>query len=127
VTVVEPVLIFDGDCGFCTSSANWVSVRWRKPARSVPWQRLSQEELDAYGLTLDEARDSAWWVDDSGRAWHGHLAIAESLRAGSGWSAALGRVLLVPPLRWIGIAMYPLISRWRHHLPGGTPACRIRQ
>jgi hypothetical protein len=27
-----------------------------------------------------------------------------------------------PPLRWVAAATYPLIARWRHRLPGGTPA-----
>jgi hypothetical protein len=51
--------------------------------------------------------------------------MAQALKAGSGWSAGVGHVLLVPPFRWVGGAVYPLIARWRHLLPGGTPACRM--
>jgi predicted DCC family thiol-disulfide oxidoreductase YuxK len=118
-------LIFDGDCSFCTASANWVAARWRGRAQAVPWQTLSTDELAEHALTSDDVRSAAWWIDGAGRRSRGHLAIAQALRAGSGWSALVGRVLLVPPFRWIGAAVYPLVARWRHRLPGGTPACRM--
>jgi predicted DCC family thiol-disulfide oxidoreductase YuxK len=118
---MKPLLIYDGDCGFCTSSARWAESRWNGDARALPWQRA---DLDALGLTREEANATAWWIDEGGRRFHGHLAIAHSLAAGTGWSAALGRALLHPPFTWIGAVVYPVISRYRHRLPGGTPACR---
>jgi predicted DCC family thiol-disulfide oxidoreductase YuxK len=118
------VLVYDGDCSFCSASANWVTARWHGRARAVPWQALASDELAALALTPDEVRCAAWWIDEGGRRSRGHLAIAEALTAGSGWSAIVGRALLVPPFRWVGDAVYPLIVRWRHRLPGGTPACR---
>ena len=119
-----PLLIYDGDCSFCTASANWVAARWSGRARAVPWQTLAPHELAAHALTRDDVRCAAWWIDERGHRFRGHLAIAQALKAGSGWSAVLGRVLFVPPFCWIGVAVYPLIARWRHLLPGGTPACR---
>jgi predicted DCC family thiol-disulfide oxidoreductase YuxK len=119
-----PLLIYDGDCSFCTASANWVAARWSRRARAVAWQTLSSDELAAYALTRDDVRCAAWWIDGSGRRFRGHLAIAQALKAGSGSWALVGRVLLVPPFTWVGAAVYPLIARWRHLLPGGTPACK---
>jgi predicted DCC family thiol-disulfide oxidoreductase YuxK len=101
-----------------------VAARWHGRVRAVPWQTLGPDELAGHGLTPEEARSAAWWIDAAGRCFHGHLAIAHALRAGSGWSALVGRVLLLPPFSWLGAAVYPLISRWRYRLPGGTPACR---
>jgi predicted DCC family thiol-disulfide oxidoreductase YuxK len=122
---VSPLLIYDGDCGFCTSCANWLAARWHGPARAVPWQFLADDELSAFGLTRAETRAAVWWIDGEGRASRGSAAIARALTAGSGWPAAVGHVLLVPPASWIGAAAYPLVARWRHLLPGGTPACRL--
>ena len=119
-----PMLIYDGDCSFCTSSANWVAARWRGRAKAIAWQTLAADELAALAFTPDDVRSAAWWIDDTGRRSRGHLAIAHALSAGTGWPAAVGRVLLVPPFRWIAAGVYPLIARWRHRLPGGTPACR---
>ena len=57
------MLVFDGNCGFCTWSAHWVARGWRGRARAVPWQALGPEGLAELGLTVDEAGDAAWWVD----------------------------------------------------------------
>jgi len=119
-----PLLIYYGDCSFCTSSANWVAARWAGGARAVAWQTLAADELAARALTADDVRSAAWWIDEKGRRSRGHLAIAHALAAGTGWPAAVGRVLLLPPFRWIAAGLYPLIARWRYRLPGGTPACR---
>jgi predicted DCC family thiol-disulfide oxidoreductase YuxK len=117
-------LIYDGDCSFCAASANWVAARWSGRARAVPWQTLDSEELTAFGLTSAEVRSAAWWIDEVGHRSGGHLAIAQAMKTGYGWSAVVGRALLVPPVRWIGVAVYPLIARSRHRLADGTPACR---
>lgn len=119
-----PLLVYDGDCSFCAASADWVAGRWRGRARAVAWQTLAPDELAAHALTLDDVRSAAWWVDQTGHRSRGHLAIAYALRAGSGWSATVGGVLLVPPFRWIAAAAYPLVARWRYRLPGGSAACR---
>jgi predicted DCC family thiol-disulfide oxidoreductase YuxK len=121
---VAPVLVYDGDCSFCTASARWIAARWRGPEEAVAWQRLGPGRLERLGLTLEDVRQAAWWVDGSGRRSRGHLAIARALRAAHGWPSILGLVLLVPPFRWLGALAYPLLARWRHRLPGGTPACR---
>jgi hypothetical protein len=78
-------------------------------------------------LTRDRVQSTVWWVDEDGRPSRAHLALACALIAGSGWTATAGRVLLVPPFRWIAAVGYPLVSRWRHRLPGGTPACEVRK
>ncbi|NDH76279.1 MAG: DUF393 domain-containing protein, partial [Actinobacteria bacterium] len=42
------LLIFDGDCGFCTTSAGWIERRLPDDVRVAPWQIL---DLEQYGLT----------------------------------------------------------------------------
>jgi predicted DCC family thiol-disulfide oxidoreductase YuxK len=91
----------------------------------VPWQSLSAEELARHGLTRDQVHASVWWIDGHGRVSRAHVALGGALAAGSGWSAIAGRVVLVPPFRWLAAVGYPLVARWRHRLPGGTPACRM--
>ena len=120
-----PLLVYDGDCSFCSSSARWIAARWQGPEQAVAWQQLSADQLERLGLTLDDVRCAAWWVDGGGRTSRGHVAIARALRAAPGWPSVVGRVLLVPPFRWLAAGAYPLIARWRHRLPGGTPACRM--
>lgn len=120
-----PVLVFDGDCGFCTTSASWVKGHLSDPAEVVPWQLLGDKGLSDLGLTADLASAAAWWVDPGGGLHDGGQAIGKALahcRRPWRW---VGTVILVPPGRWLASLLYPVIARNRHRLPGGTPACRI--
>ena len=121
----RPALIYDGDCGFCTSSAHWVSRRWTgaDPPTTIAWQELTVRRVAELGLTMDDVTRSVWWVD-AGRVEGGSRAGARALVATHGaWSTA-GRILLVPPLSWVAPAGYRLVARYRHRLPGGAPSCR---
>ena len=121
-----PLLIYDGNCSFCSSSARWITNHWHGPQQAIAWQHLSTDSLARLGLTLDDVRRAAWWVDpNSGARSRGHLAIAHALQVADGWPSLLGRLLLIPPFTWLAAAAYPLIARWRHRLPGGTPACKM--
>jgi len=119
-----PLLVFDGECGFCTSAANWARRGWRGPERAVPWQLMDTEELRAVGLTVELAQEAAWWVDPHGRLWRGHRAIGRSLTAGRGWRRAAGTIVLARPISPLAAYVYELVVRHRDRLPGATPACR---
>lgn len=120
-----PLLIYDGDCSFCTSCVRWMTARWNGPQQAVAWQHLGPDDLERIGLSLDDVRRAAWWIDPSRSRSRGHIAIARALQAAHGWPSVVGEILLVPPFRWIAAGAYPLMARWRHRLPGGTPACRM--
>jgi predicted DCC family thiol-disulfide oxidoreductase YuxK len=117
VLITRPLLIYDGECSFCTAWATWVARQSRGRVRIVAWQSLEPDELAALGLTVDDTRAAAWWFDENGRRARGHLAIAHALAVGHGWPALLGRALLLPPFRWAGAAVYPVVARWRARLP----------
>jgi predicted DCC family thiol-disulfide oxidoreductase YuxK len=119
-----PLLIYDGDCAFCSSSARWLSAHWHGQQKTIPWQHLDSDDFERLGLTIDDARQAAWWIDTSGGRSRGHRAIGRALGASDGWPSVVGRIVLAPPFRWLAAGAYPLVARWRHRLPGGTPACR---
>jgi predicted DCC family thiol-disulfide oxidoreductase YuxK len=121
----ESWLIFDGDCGFCTSAANWTSRRFHHGERAEAWQLLPTEMLERYGLTHHDLQEAAWWVDDTGLRKRGHLAVGRSLRANGGVWKVAGWLTLHPPTRWLASGVYRLVVRWRYRLPGGTPACKV--
>lgn len=125
----RPVLLFDGDCGFCTASAQWIARRWpdRGPV-AIPWQEFDRSLLADAGLGPAEASSAAWWIDAAGNTWRGHLAIAHALVATEDrwpWGLA-GSAISVPPLRWMAALVYPVVARLRGWLPGSTPACEVR-
>jgi predicted DCC family thiol-disulfide oxidoreductase YuxK len=115
------VLVFDGDCGFCTRSAEWV-VRLGCDVDIVPWQRF---DLAAVGLTAEEAAAKVRLVDGT-RTWAGHEAIGHTLTASRHVAVRLlGRVVLTRVLAPFAARVYAWVSAHRHRLPGGTPACAL--
>jgi predicted DCC family thiol-disulfide oxidoreductase YuxK len=118
----SPVLVFDGDCSFCTTSATWIEHRLPDAVRVEPWQRL---DLQAFGLTERDVTTAAYWVDERGKTYRGHRSIAKALiAAGRGWKP-VGALMLIPPFSWLAALSYFVIAKNRHRLPGGTPACKL--
>lgn len=118
------MLIYDGDCGFCTQTASWIAERLRVPISVVPWQEV--RDLGELGLTRAEVTTAAYWVDAYGRAERGHRAVGRALTMASGPYVIAGWLLLFPPVSWFGAVGYKLVARYRYKLPGATAACAIR-
>jgi predicted DCC family thiol-disulfide oxidoreductase YuxK len=117
----RPVLVFDGDCGFCTSCARFIE-RLGPDAEVVAWQLA---DLDDLGVTEAQAAEAVRWVEPDGLVRSGHEAIAAALvAAGSVWGLA-GRLLLLPGLSWVAARAYRLVAANRYRMPGGTPACAL--
>ncbi|GAA4101390.1 DUF393 domain-containing protein [Actinomadura miaoliensis] len=116
----RPVLVYDGDCGFCTTSVRFVERRVPTSARIVAFQFA---DLDALGTTAQRAEYEVLWVDRAGRVTGGAQAIARLLMDAGGVWWPLGAVLRVPPVRWIAHGVYRLVANNRHRMPGGTAAC----
>jgi predicted DCC family thiol-disulfide oxidoreductase YuxK len=116
----RPVLVFDGDCGFCTSCVSFVERRLRPDCETVPRQFA---DLAALGVTPERAAHEVLWVTPTGRVYGGARAVAKILlRTGRGW-APLGALLMLPPVRWVAHVLYRLVADNRHRMPGGTAAC----
>ena len=123
------VLIFDGDCGFCTSAANAVVKRSVPPVTAIAWQFAN---LSEFGLTAAQAQQRVYVVSQSDevgiRTFGGHLAFAQLLVLQPNWVLRLlGRLLKYPPVSWVGALGYALVARFRHRLPGATPACSLNR
>jgi predicted DCC family thiol-disulfide oxidoreductase YuxK len=117
-----PLLVFDGDCAFCTT---WVRrlERWLPDVpEAQPWQWVDHESL---GLSRHDVTHYFWLLVDD-RRFRGHVAAAALLRSqrSAGWRF-LGHLLVTPPFSWAAAVAYLLIARFRHRLPGGTPACAM--
>ena len=121
----RPVLVFDGDCAFCTTSARFLERRVVRDGstRVVPWQKL---DLDQLGLTEDQCMAAVQWVGESGQVLSGHAAIAATLRAGRPFWRPAGAVLVAPGFSWLAGKVYGWVAAHRYQMPGGTPACRIK-
>lgn len=120
--MAKPVLIFDGDCGFCTTTANYVVKRSKTPIEAHAWQLI---DVTVYGILQPQAIERVYLIDN-GHAYGGHEAFAQILQLQkSALLSAIAFLLVVPPLCWLSRIAYTLIARYRHKLPGGTPACKM--
>lgn len=114
-------LVYDGDCGFCTTCVH-AMARLRIGADTViPWQHA---DLDALGLTAEECAAKVQWVGDDGSHESGHEAIAALLVANRGWMP-VGRLLTAPGISCVASRVYTWVAAHRTQLPGGTPACAV--
>lgn len=116
-----PVLIYDGDCGFCTRTVQWGQ---RHIARMTPAAPYQSSDLAALGL--DEARCSVavQYVTRGGEVRSAQDGVAATLlAAGRGWWV-LGALLHVPGLHWLAGVLYRWVARNRHRLMANS-TCSI--
>jgi predicted DCC family thiol-disulfide oxidoreductase YuxK len=113
------VLVYDGDCAFCTSCARALE-RIGPDAEIVAWQLADLAEL---GIAEEQAADAVQWVRIDGTVRSGHEAIAAVLGSSGRIWKVIGGALLLPGISWLAARAYRLIADNRYRLPGGTPAC----
>ncbi|WP_411121910.1 thiol-disulfide oxidoreductase DCC family protein [Streptomyces sp. x-19] len=118
----RPVLVYDGDCGFCTTSVNFAERHLRPGCRITAWQFADLPEL---GVTQQRAEHEVLWITPAGAVHGGAQAVAKLLLSAGGPWAVAGAVLTLPPVRWLAHAVYRVIADNRHRMPGGTPACAL--
>ncbi|TDD38881.1 DUF393 domain-containing protein [Actinomadura sp. KC06] len=118
----QPVLVYDGDCGFCTTSARFLERYVPVRAEVVPFQFA---DLDDLGTTVERAEHEVLWVDRLGRVSGGADAVGRLLTEAGGAWRALGVAIRIAPVSWAAQAAYRLVAINRHRMPGGTAACRL--
>ena len=117
----RPTLLYDGDCGFCTTSVRFIERHVPTKAKLAPYQLT---DLAALGTTESRASGEVLWAEN-GRIRGGAQAVASLLIDAGGPWRPLGLLLRVPPIRWLAAGVYHLVTVNRHRLPGGTPACAL--
>jgi predicted DCC family thiol-disulfide oxidoreductase YuxK len=118
----RPLLVYDGDCAFCTRSVLWIQRRIAPAVDFAPWQGL---DLAGLGLTRGQVDKAVQWVGPGGERAAGARAFARVLGRAGRWSRIGGRLLALPPASWIAAGGYRLVARNRHRMPGGTAACAV--
>ena len=119
------LLLYDGTCGFCASSVQWVLRRDRRGTlRFAALQGETARPILAKHPELANV-DSVVWVEEGGGVVlvRSAAALAVARYLGGGWSVAARLGALIPrPLRdWA----YDLIARHRHKLTRNGPECLL--
>ncbi|MEU4359647.1 thiol-disulfide oxidoreductase DCC family protein [Streptomyces virginiae] len=119
----QPVLAFDGDCGFCQAVINQISARGQPTLRAVPWQFLPETATQPHRARLDH---EVLLLHHDQVIASGAQALAEYLRHSPSRRCQLaGAAIQVPLLRNAARHIYRWVSRHRHRMPAGTPACAV--
>ncbi|MEK9663001.1 MAG: DUF393 domain-containing protein [Candidatus Nanopelagicales bacterium] len=117
-----PLLIFDGDCGFCTASVN-VIRRFIRPRCDIePWQRT---DITAFGLTEADCTEAVQFVDADERVTSGSRAVMAMLRTAPQPWPLVGAFGDLPGVAFVADKAYRWIAKNRYRLPGSTPACAV--
>jgi predicted DCC family thiol-disulfide oxidoreductase YuxK len=117
----KQVLIFDGDCAFCSSSARLLRRMTNNKIVIEPYQKL---DLGSLGLTSELTSKAVYFVSGSKR-FVAAAAIAQALIESKTIWALAGWLLKLPVVRNIAKPIYYLVAANRHRLPGGTPECQM--
>ena len=119
----ELVLIYDGDCLFCSLVLHFGLRILKENTLNVAFQRINPED---FGLTQDQVKSQIWTVGGGKPASGGHLAAAVLLgMQANPLYRALGWVIRTPPTSWIAKKLYFFIAANRHRLPGGSRECKL--
>lgn len=114
--------MFDGDCAFCTTWIRRLERLLPVFPEAQPWQ---WSDLDALGLRRHDVTHYVWYLAGD-RRFRGHAAVAALLKSQPRIGLRfLGNLILTPPFSWAAALAYAFIARFRHRLPGGTPACAM--
>jgi predicted DCC family thiol-disulfide oxidoreductase YuxK len=118
--IATHVLVYDGDCAFCTL---WVN-RLKSWLPLFPAAVTSQSiNPDVYGFSGDDVARYAWYITPTHQH-AGHLAASALLRAQPRFGLRLlGWLVATPPISWVAALVYRFVAGFRHRLPGGTATC----
>lgn len=121
-----PIVVFDGDCAFCTRCARFIDRRFGRRMEVASYQ-----SLDAVGRLADLGLDAATcaealqFVEGRSTRSSGAVAVGRLLVvAGRLWKV-IGLVLLAPGIRSLAGVMYRWVARNRHRMPGGSAECAL--
>lgn len=111
--------VFDGACPTCSASARLIVRFIPTDAQVVAYQLV---DLDALGLSVEQAESSVQWVSSDGRTTTGPEAIADLMRSsGARIWRGLGSFLARRPMLALARLAYAWVSRHRYRIPLGRP------
>lgn len=116
-----PLLIYDGDCGFCQKSARLAQVWSNGRITITAWQDIPQQ-MQELGLTNADGMDQAWFVDENGRLTGGAAAV-NAVLSSIWWARPFTWLVRLPFIRQIENKVYRWVADNRTRLPGSTPQC----
>lgn len=115
------MLIFDGECGFCTRTRDVLAGLDRHHRVStMPFQ--SRGVAEAAGVSREELATAVYWLGDDGSRCSGAHAVNAALACALGTRLPLW-IYRLPGVRQLQDAAYRWMAANRYRLRGTTPWC----
>ncbi len=130
MTVPSAILLYDGTCGFCARSVQFVLAheRHRRTLKFASLQSATGQDVRRRHPELSDV-DSVIWLEsgDAPGAERAYTRSAATLRVmrylGGAWGALAAIGGIVP--RGIRDALYDLVARHRHELLSDGESCLV--
>ena len=120
-TEAAGTLFFDGACGMCTRSRDFLLKMDR--TGNVQTEALqSPGTAERLGIAPASLLDSVRWLDSTGAVYSGAEAANAAFSAAIGTRIPLA-VYRIPGIRFIEEAIYRWVATHRYRFPGTTPYC----
>lgn len=113
----QPLVLFDGRCGFCTWSVHFAQRVIGSNARFVPYQSV---DVSAYGLSVQECAQAVQFIDSDG-SHSAERAVAAIMRSGTGVWRPMGQLVGSAPIQPLAGVVYRFVARHRGRLWGVQP------
>ena len=119
-TLKDTVIVYDGDCAFC---ALWVG-RLERSLPVVPQTVPSHAvDLDRLGLSTEDVANYAWLITPDRHIAGGAILRNLLIHQPRPHLRLLGHFLGLWPIPLIADAVYKVVAKNRHRLPGSTASC----
>ena len=118
-----PLVLYDGLCGFCDASVQWLLDHDRGVFRFAPLQGETGAAILARHPDLPDGIDSIVLIDENdGIRWHSAAVFGICAHLPRPWSAAAWFGVLPRPLTDLA---YRVFARFRYRVWGRREACRV--
>jgi predicted DCC family thiol-disulfide oxidoreductase YuxK len=121
-------LLFDGDCGVCTWSAEWVKRMDRDGQFIVePYQMFAESELMRFGIDYQDCDRALQVITRRGRVHRGAFGVNYFLWRRFPWSLLVVLIYAIPILLVLELIGYRLVANHRHRISQwfGLKACLL--
>jgi len=114
-------LFFDGNCGMCTRSRNFL-LKLNRTGDLLTEPLQGAGVADRLGIEPSLLLESVRWLDSSGAVYSGAEAANAAVSAALGTRLPL-MIYRVPGIRSLQQVVYRWIADHRYRFPGTTPYC----
>ncbi|WP_099041511.1 thiol-disulfide oxidoreductase DCC family protein [Mycobacterium neglectum] len=114
-------LFFDGNCGMCTRSRNFL-LKLNRTGGLLTEPLQTPGTAERLGISDASLMDAVRWLDATGSVYAGAEAANAAVSAALGTRVPL-LIYRIPGIRALEDAVYRWVADHRYRFPGTTPYC----